>query len=141
MILSNANSEFEPNNSRFIIDLCLKNGTLQMACQMRRSKLELYQEILEALKDKPLNVDCLSYQTNIDCAALKQRLNFLIQNGLIKEKTLKRGTLFAVSYRGLAVLKALNVQRHMEQVKKAMLAAEGTIQAEMPAQKRQHFDE
>ena len=112
-----------------------------MACQMRRSKLELYQEILEALKDKLLNVDCLSYQTNIDCAVLKQRLNFLVQNGLIKEKTLKKGTLFAISYRGLAVLKALNVQRHMEQVKKAMLAAEGSMQAEMLVQKRQHSDE
>lgn len=108
---------------------------------MRRSKLELYQEILEALKDKPLNVDSLSYETNIDCPALKQRLDFLVQNGLVKEKALKRGTLFAVSYRGLAVLKALNVQRHMEQVKKAMLAVEGTIQAEMPIQKQQHMDE
>ena len=108
---------------------------------MRRSKLELYLEILEALKDKPLNVDCLSYETNIDCTALKQRLDFLVQNGLIKEKILKKGTLFAVSYRGLAVLKALNVQRHMEQVKEAMLAIEGTIQAEMPVQKQQHMDE
>jgi predicted transcriptional regulator len=108
---------------------------------MRRSKLELYQDILEGLKNNPLGIDRLSYETSIDCGALNQRLDFLIQNGLVKEKILKKGTVFAVSQRGLAVLKALDVQKHLEQVKNTMMAVEGKMQLEITVPKRQRKDE
>jgi predicted transcriptional regulator len=104
---------------------------------MRRSKLELYQDILEGLKNKPLSIDRLSYETSTDCAALNQRLNFLIQNNLVKEKMLKKGTVFAVSQRGLAVLKALDVQKHLEQVKNTIMDVEGKMQPEMTVPRRQ----
>jgi hypothetical protein len=61
----------------------------------------------------------------------------LIQNGLVKEKILKKGTVFAVSERGLAVLKALDIQKHLEQVKNAMMAVEGKMQPEITVPKRQ----
>jgi predicted transcriptional regulator len=109
----------------------------EMACRMRRSKLELYQDILEGLKNKPLSIDRLSYETSMDCAALNQRLNFLIRNGLVKEKILNKGTVFAVSERGLAVLKALDIQKHLEQVKNAMMVVEGKMQPEITIPKRQ----
>jgi predicted transcriptional regulator len=108
-----------------------------MACRMRRSKLELYQDILEGLKNKPLSIDCLSYETSMDLAALNQRLDFLIQNGLVREKILGKGKVFAVSERGLAVLKALDVQKHLEQVKNTMMAVEGKMQPEITIPKRQ----
>lgn len=109
-----------------------------MAWRMRKSKLEMYQEILEVLRNKPLTVDFLSYGTNMDCAALKQRLDFLIRNGLVKDRILKRGTVFAVSERGLAVLKALDVQKQLEQVKRAVIAVDRSMQPEISVSKHQH---
>jgi predicted transcriptional regulator len=108
---------------------------------MRRSKLELYQEILEGLREGPLTVDRLSYETSIDCNGLKQRLNFLIRNGLVQEKVIKKVTAVAISDRGLAVLKALDVQKHLERVKKAMMTVDGTMQPEMTVPRRRRNNE
>jgi predicted transcriptional regulator len=112
----------------------------EMACRMRKSKLELYQEILEGLKSKPLSVDCLSYETGMDCAVLRQRLDFLIKNGLARERVLNKGTLFAISERGLAVLKALDVQKRLEEVKTAMMAVDAAMQTgiTVPKQRRKN---
>jgi predicted transcriptional regulator len=111
-----------------------------MARQMRKSKLEQYQEILEALKDRPLTVDYLSYKTSIHCAILKERLGFLVGNGLVKERVSKNRRAFAVSERGLAVLKALDVQKHLERVKTAMIAVERAMQTDLtvPKQRRKY---
>jgi predicted transcriptional regulator len=108
-----------------------------MASTMRKSKLELYQEILEGLKSRPMSVDCLSYETSTDCAVLKQRLDFLVKNGLVRERILKKGETFAISERGLAVLKALDLQKHLEQVKTAMMAVDKAMQAGITVSEQQ----
>jgi predicted transcriptional regulator len=106
---------------------------------MRKSKLESYQEILEALSEKLLTIDALSYETNTDCALLRQRLNFLMKNGLVAERTSRRKTQFAVLERGGAVLKALTVQKQLEKVKETIIATDETAQI-MPIASRRHFE-
>lgn len=108
---------------------------------MRKSKLELYQEILEGLKGKPLSLECLSYETGMDCIVLRRRIDFLMNNGLVKERTLTRETSFVVSPKGMAVLKALDVQRHFEAVKTAVIAVENAMQTSMAVAKPQHKNE
>jgi len=95
---------------------------------MRKSKLESYQEILETLAKKPLTIDKLSYETSTDCTLLNQRVDFLIKNGLVNERGSGERTMFAVSERGIAVLKALNLQLHLEKVKSTIMAVDRTAQ-------------
>jgi predicted transcriptional regulator len=109
-----------------------------MAHQMRKSKLEQYQEILAALKNRPLTVGYLSYKTSIDCIILRQRLDFLAVNGLVKERLSSNKKVFAISERGSAVLKALDVQRQLEKAKTTMIAVGRAMQADLtvPTQRR-----
>jgi predicted transcriptional regulator len=83
---------------------------------MRKSKLESYEEILGALVKKPLTLDSIAYETDMECSVLERRLEFLIKNGLVEERNSGRKTLYAITERGVAVFKTLNFQRYLEKV-------------------------
>jgi predicted transcriptional regulator len=74
---------------------------------LRRSKLEMYIDILSVLAQKePLKVTHIMHKANINCSILKGHLNFLIQQGLIEEhNTVKQQVVYAVTQRGKTVLK------------------------------------
>jgi predicted transcriptional regulator len=61
-------------------------------------------------------VDKLAYETNMECAVLKQRLESLIKYGLVEERFSGRKTQYAITERGIAVFKALNFQKYLEKV-------------------------
>jgi len=84
--------------------------------EMRRSKLELYEHILTALADTPLTVDAIAYACNMDCIALSQRLDFLVKNDLVEEKTYKMRKRYALTRRGLAIFKTLTITRRLERL-------------------------
>jgi predicted transcriptional regulator len=84
--------------------------------QMRKSKLESYEEILGTLVKKPLTIEKISYGTNMDCTLLRQRLGFLIEQNLVEERSSSKKTLYAITERGLAVYKTLNFQKYLEKV-------------------------
>jgi predicted transcriptional regulator len=83
---------------------------------MRRSKLELYEDILTALADKRLTIDAIAYACNMDCIALRQRLNFLAKNGMVEEKNYRKKTRYALTRRGLAIFKTLTITRRLEKL-------------------------
>ena len=83
---------------------------------MRKSRLELYESILEALVNKPSTIDRIAYEINLDCTILRQRLNFLIKNSLVEERGLGKITLYAITERGVAVLKALNFEKYLGKI-------------------------
>lgn len=83
---------------------------------MRKSKLELYEDILNALADKRLTVDAIAYACNMDCIALRQRLNFLLKSGLVEERNYKTKMRYALSRRGLAIYKTLSITRRLEKL-------------------------
>ena len=87
---------------------------------MRRSKLECYEAILEALVNNPLTVDSIAYQTDMNCAILGQRLDFLIENGLVEKRTSSKKMQYAITERGVAVYRTLNFQKYLERVTKAI---------------------
>ncbi len=58
---------------------------------MRRSKLEIYIDILNVLALKgQLKLTHIMYKSNVNCKVLKEQLEFLIKNGLVEEKMLKK---------------------------------------------------
>jgi predicted transcriptional regulator len=77
---------------------------------MRRSKLEIHIDILRALachgRLKPTHI---TYKANVNCSALKECLDFLVERNLVKEQMInkKRQTrkYYAITERGLTILK------------------------------------
>lgn len=74
---------------------------------MRRSKLEMYVDILKVLaRHGPLKLTHIMYKANVNCSVLKEYLDFLMQQNLIEEKTVgKKRIVYAITQRGLTVLK------------------------------------
>jgi predicted transcriptional regulator len=82
---------------------------------MRRSKLEMYVDILEVLALRgPLKLTHIMYKANVNCSILKEYLESLIQQRLVEEKTLgKRRVAYVISNKGLIVLRQF---RELKQV-------------------------
>ena len=74
---------------------------------MRRSKLEMYIDILSTLANRgPLKLTHIMYKANVNCSVLKEYLDFLIKQELIEKRTIKKERIvFAVTQRGINVLK------------------------------------
>lgn len=74
---------------------------------MRRSKLEMYIDILSVLSQRgPLKLTHVMYKANVNCSVLKEYLDFLMKQGLVEERTIgKRRVVFAITQRGVTVLK------------------------------------
>lgn len=74
---------------------------------MRRSKLETYVDILKVLAQKgPLKLTHVMYKANVNCKVLKEYLDFLMKQGLIEERTMRKASIvYAVTQRGITVLK------------------------------------
>ena len=74
---------------------------------MRRSKLEMYVDILKVLaRTGPLKLTHIMYKANVNCSVLKEYLDFLIAQNLVEEKTVgKKRIVYAITERGITVLK------------------------------------
>ena len=74
---------------------------------MRRSKLEMYVDILRVLAQRgPLKLTHIMYKANVNCNILKGYLDFLIKQGLIEERVVgKSNVVYANTARGTAVIK------------------------------------
>lgn len=95
---------------------------------MRRSKLEMYIDILKVLSQRgPLKLTHIMYKANVNCSVLKEYLDFLIEQELVEEKTVgKKRIVYAISEKGSKVLKYF---REL----KVMLPVVEEGQARMPA--------
>ncbi len=74
---------------------------------MRRSKLEMYVDILRVLAQQgPSKRTHIMYRANVNCKVLKENLGFLIKQGLVEEKAVGKGrVVYANTPRGMTVLK------------------------------------
>jgi predicted transcriptional regulator len=81
-------------------------GTSEVSV-MRRSKLEMYIDILRVLAQRgPLKLTHVMYKANVNCSVLKEYLDFLIKQGLVEERTVgKKRVVYAVTQRGRIVIK------------------------------------
>ena len=86
---------------------------------MRRSKLEIHIDILRALayhgRLKPTHI---TYKANVNCSALKECLDFLMERNLIKEQSISRRKqtrkYYAITDLGLTAL------RNVKEINKAL---------------------
>jgi len=74
---------------------------------MRRARLEMQIDILKVLaRHGPMKLSHIMRKANINCNALKQCLDFLIQQSLVEEQKLsKKRVVYAITQRGRTILK------------------------------------
>lgn len=74
---------------------------------MRRSKLEMYVDILKVLAHRgPLKLTHIMYKANVNCSVLKEYLDFLIKQSLVEERKIgEQRVVYAITQRGIMVLK------------------------------------
>jgi predicted transcriptional regulator len=74
---------------------------------MRRSKIEMHLDILRTLAQKgPLKLTHIMYKANVNCCVLKEYLDFLTQQNLVEEKTLRKERIvYKITEKGLTVIK------------------------------------
>jgi predicted transcriptional regulator len=95
---------------------------------MRRSKLEMYVDIIKVLAQRgPLKLTHVMYKANVNCSLLKEYLDFLIKQGLVEERTVgKQRVVYAATQRGVMVLKYFRELRQalpiVEEARNGMLA-------------------
>jgi len=71
---------------------------------VRRSKLEMHVDILKILaRHGPLKLTHIMYKANVNCNVLRQYLDFLIQQNLVEEQTLKKKRVVYAVQRALPI--------------------------------------
>lgn len=90
--------------------------------------MEIYEAILESLVKEPLTNDQIAYDTSIDCNSLEDRLDFLLQNGLVEDRVIGETILYAITERGATVLKTVSFNRYLAKVSQTLRALDDAIQ-------------
>ena len=74
---------------------------------MRRSKFEMHLDIIRTLAQKgPLKLTHIMYKANVNCSVLREQLDFLIQQNIINEKTVKKEkVVFELTEKGFSILR------------------------------------
>jgi predicted transcriptional regulator len=85
----------------------------------RRSRFESYQSILEALVGKPLTLCGLSLATGLDFDSLRQYLESLLANGLIEQRPAGEAVFYAITEKGLALVRTLDFQEYLRRIRGA----------------------
>jgi predicted transcriptional regulator len=85
---------------------------------MKRSKLEMYIDSLKVLAcEGPLMLEHIIGKANIDCGVLHEYLDFLIKQGLVEKRKIdKERTVFAVTERGVTVLRFFGELKDVPQI-------------------------
>jgi len=75
----------------------------------------MYVDILSVLAHRgPLKLTHVMYKANVNCSVLSEYLEFLLKQGLVEERNVKKNRIvYAVTQRGLTVLKLF---RELKQV-------------------------
>jgi predicted transcriptional regulator len=82
---------------------------------MRRSKLEMYVDILKVLAHRgPMKLTHIMYKANVNCSVLREYLDFLLKQNLVEERNVgKIRTVFAITQEGITVLKGFRELKQM----------------------------
>ena len=84
---------------------------------MKRPKIEMYVEILKILsRFGPLTQTNIVSKTDFNFNILEKHLTFLIKQEMVEEPTFEKKTSFAVTLKGITVLKFFRELEQMEPI-------------------------
>lgn len=81
-----------------------------------KSKLESYEDVLKILSNKHLPLDVIAFEGNLDCTLLRQKIDFLLENGLVEEFEYRGKNVYTLTNRGEAVFKTLTLAKRLEKL-------------------------
>jgi len=87
---------------------------------MRKSKLELYEEILSALADRQLSVDDIASQCKIDYATATDLVDFLEKNQLVENNHDYAKKRYSLTKRGEEVCNSLVKTKRINEMQKSL---------------------
>lgn len=113
----NVRSHHQTMNLEFVNAL-LKKRLSQTGCmEMRRSRLELYEEVICTLAKKALTIDSLAFECNTNCVLLQEQLDFLVTNDIVSIEISRNNKAFYVlTRRGLAISKTFGQAKILEKL-------------------------
>jgi len=84
---------------------------------MRRSRLELYVDIICALAHKALTTDEIAFQCNTNCLTLQQKLDFLVEHDIVSiEVSQDNRPFYVLTRRGVSIFKTFSIARNLEKL-------------------------
>jgi predicted transcriptional regulator len=83
---------------------------------MGRSRFESYEDILLVLVNEPLTQSELALQTRLKRGLLRQYLESLVTSGLIEQRSMREIIVYAITEKGLAVIRVLSFQKYLEKI-------------------------
>ena len=91
----------EPNDGSFEVN------------SLRRSKIEIYMEILLILSQRGLSrITHIMYDSNTNCSLLKENLLFMIKQGLVEERSVGHDRVaYCITPRGISILNSFKELR------------------------------
>jgi predicted transcriptional regulator len=92
---------------------------------MRKSKLELYEEILSALSDRQLSIDSIALQCNIGRATVTDLVDFLQKNKLVENNHDYAQKLYSITKKGDKVYYSLAKIKRISKIRKSLVNNEG----------------
>jgi predicted transcriptional regulator len=85
---------------------------------MRKSKLELYQDVICALAKRALTLDSLAFECGTSCVLLQDKLTFLLNNDIVSiEVSHDNNVFYVLTHRGMAVYRTLRLVKRLEKLK------------------------
>jgi predicted transcriptional regulator len=85
---------------------------------MRRSKLELYEDIICALAKHALTIDGIAFECSTNCVLLQERLEFLARNNIVTiEVSRDNRAFYVLTTRGLTISKTLRIAKRLKRLK------------------------
>jgi predicted transcriptional regulator len=87
---------------------------------MRKSKLELYEEILSTLSDGQLSIDSIASQCNIDYATVTDLVAFLEKNQLVENNHDYAKKRYSLTKRGKEVYNSLAKSKRINEMQKSL---------------------
>jgi predicted transcriptional regulator len=104
---------------------------------MRRSKLELYEEIICALSFQAQTADSLAFECSTDCSLLHQRMEYLIQNDIVSiEVSRDNRDFYVLTRRGVAVARTFRITKNLEKLRTPNSSVSITIMSHFPNEER-----
>jgi len=94
---------------------------------MRKSKLRYYEDIISVLYNKAKTIDEIAFNLNMDCLALKVKLDFLLENSLVEERQNNMVRVFALTKRGLAILKTITISKQLAKLRNNIQKMDKTV--------------
>jgi predicted transcriptional regulator len=84
---------------------------------VRRSRLEIYADIIRSLSKQSLTLDEIAYEVSTNCLTLQDKLDFLVNHDIVSFEISRDNRVFYVlTRRGVAIFKTFSITERLEKL-------------------------